>query len=134
MTKDDAKGKVSKLLRLAEKAGTPQEADSARRTAAEIKKKYGITDEELSLGTKAAAFDDLVGKLDAHARRHPEMPPAVFEVLTKMKTDMSEDDKAASLVKLVGTIRVAALFLGSKKMGGVKEVVEDALRRYSLTI
>jgi hypothetical protein len=136
MTKKEAISKISKLERLAAKAGSPQEASNARRAIADLKKKHEISDKELQVGTKAEAFDDLVGRLDAYARSQTRqsLPAPVFEVLSKIKTDMKEDDKANALEKLVGAVRIASFLIGSKGMGPVKTIVDETLKKHDLTI
>lgn len=136
MTKKEAITKISKLERLAAKAGSPQEAANARRAVEDLKKKHGITDRELQVGAKAEAFDDLVGRLDAYARSQTRqsLPASVFEVLGTVKSKTSEEDKTKALETLVGVVRVGAFLFGSKGMGPVKEIVEETLKRHSLTI
>jgi hypothetical protein len=136
MTKKDAINKISKLERLAAKAGSPQEAANARRAVEDLKKKHSITDRELQLGAKSDAFDDLVGRLDAYARSQTKqaLPNSVFEVLSKVKSDTNEDDKARALENLVGVVRVASFFFGKSGMGPVKDIVEETLKRHALTI
>lgn len=134
MTKKEVITKISKLERLAAKAGSPQEAANARRAVADLKKKHQITDKELQVGAKAEAFDDLVGSLDAYVRSQTRqsMPAPVFEVLSKIKSDMKEDDKANSLEKLVGVVRVASFLVGG--MGPIKKIVDETLKKHDLTI
>jgi len=136
MTKREAITKISKLERLAAKAGTPQEAANARRAVEDLKKKHGITDRELQMGAKGDAFDDLVGRLDAYARSQTRqsLPASVFEVLGTIKSKTTEEDKAKALENLVGVVRVGSFLFGSKGMGPIKEIVEETLKRHSLTI
>jgi hypothetical protein len=136
MTKKEAITKISKLERLAAKAGSAAEASNARRAIDDLKKKHGITERELQVGTKADAFDDLVGRLDAYARSQTRqsLPASVFEVLGTIKSKTAEEDKANALEKLVGVVRVGAFLFGSKGMGPIKEIVEETLKRHSLTI
>jgi len=134
MTKAEAIKKISKLNKLAEKAGTPQEAETARRAAEDLRRKHSISERELQLRAKAAAFDDLVGRLDAYARTQSQLPAPVFEVLSKIKSDTKEEDKANVLEKVVNMVRVGALLLSRKSMGPVKEIVEETIRRHGLTI
>jgi hypothetical protein len=136
MTKREAITKISKLERLAAKAGSPQEASNARRAVEDLKKKHGITDRELQIVGKADAFDDLVGRLDAYARSQTRqsLPASVFEVLGTIKSKTAEDDKAKALDNLVGVVRVGAFLFGTAGMGPIKEIVEETLKRHSLTI
>jgi hypothetical protein len=133
MTKREAITKISKLERLAAKANS-HEAANARRAIEDLKKKHGVTDRELKVGVKADAFDDLVGRLEAYARTQSQLPAPVFEVLSKVKSDTKEEDKAKALENLVNIVRVATLLFGSKGMGAVKEIVDKTLEQHSLII
>lgn len=134
MTKKEAITKISKLERLAAKAGSPSEAANAQRAIEDLKKKHGITDRELKVGAKAEAFDDLVGRLEAYARTQPQLPAPVFDVLSGVKSKTNEEDKAKALENFVNVVRIASLLLGPKNMGPIKEIVDKTLQQHSLVI
>lgn len=130
MTKNEAAEKVAKLRRLAAGTNNAAEADSARRRADELIKQFGLTEVELSAGSRANAFDDLLTELDGYIRKH-EVPTVVFEVIEKMKKDTKKEDKAKALEKFVTIVRGAALFLD---VGGVKKVMDQVLAKHGVTI
>ena len=134
MTKKEALVRVTKLRRLAERAGSPQEAANARRAIADVCRTHSLSEADITIGTKAEAFDDLMGRLDAVTKGNKDLPHAVAEVLAHLKADMKEEEKAGALEKTVAAVRVGALFLGRKKMGALKDVVEETLKRHSLVI
>jgi hypothetical protein len=136
MTKKEAILKISKLEKLANKAGTPQEAANARSVIDDLKKKHSITDGEIQLGAKVDAFDDLVGRLDAYVRSQTkqQLPAPVFEVLSKIKTSTNEEDKAKALKTIVDAVRFTSLLFGTKGMGPIKEIIEETIKKHSLTI
>jgi Protein of unknown function (DUF2786) len=134
MTRKDVISKISKLERLAAKAGTPHEAASARAAAEDLKKKHAISDRELSVGGKAAALDDLILKLRAYALRHPDMPPPVVDTIDRFRNESKEEDKAKALETIVNVARVGSLFLGRKGMGPVKDIIDETLKQHGVTI
>lgn len=133
MTRQEAVVKINKLRRLAARAGSPQEAENAKRTASEIRVKFGLTENDLAVSAKAEAFDDILGRIDAHARKSPDLPPPVFEVISGIKKETSEEDKAKGLEKLVGIVRIGALLFGGK-IRPIKSIIEDVLKKHELTI
>lgn len=130
MTKAEAAEKVAKLRRLAAGTNVAAEADSAKRRADELIKQFGLTEVELSAGSRANAFDDLLTELDGYIRKH-EVPTVVFEVIERMKKDTKKEDKAKALEKFVTVVRGAALFLD---VGGVKKVMDQVLAKHGVTI
>lgn len=135
MTKTDAIKKISKLRRLAERPGSQQEAENARREISRLTQQFSLSESDLTKGIKAEAFDDLAGKLDAYARKNQDKLPApAIEVIEQLKKKMTEEEKAGALEKLVGTVRLASLILGKSKMGGIKEVVEKVLNEYGVVV
>jgi hypothetical protein len=134
MTREEAAVKVAKLRRLAEKAGTPAEADSARKMADKLMKEHGLTEVELSKGSRAAAFDELLDRLNAYAQKN-DIPFAVLEVFERIKKEKTDGDKSAALEKVVGGIRLASLFLGwDKTVKGVKTIIDEVLAKHQVTI
>lgn len=130
MTKAEAAEKVAKLLRLAEKAGTPAEAESARRNAKRLIDLHHLTTAELSMGSRAAAFDDLMDELDAYVSKQP-VPAVVREVIDRVRKDTKKEDKSDALGKFVVGLRAAALFVN---VGGIKSTVEEVLKKHGVTI
>jgi hypothetical protein len=133
MTKTEAILKVRKLRKLAEKNESPGEASSAIATAKDLCRKHNLTEADLTVGTKAEAFDDLIERLDAYTKTRRELPDSIAYVLERMKRDMKEEEKSSALEQVVAAARIGSIFLG-KKMGPVKEIVEETLRRHSLVI
>ena len=134
MTRIEAAVKVVKLRRLAERAGTPAEADTARRTADKIMTDHNLTEAELSKGSRAAAFDELLDKLDSYIRKN-DIPVVVFEVIDRIKREKSDDDKSVALEKLVTGVRMASLFFGwDRTVKGVKGIIDEVLAKHKVTI
>lgn len=134
MTKAEAAEKVAKLRQLAESKANAHEADTAKQRADELIKKYGLTENDLSLGSKAAAFDDLIGELDAFVRRH-EVPAAVFEAIDLVRRETTKENKADALGKIVKVVRTASMFFGfDKTVKGVKDTVDGVLTKHKVTI
>lgn len=130
MTREEAAEKVAKLWRLAEKAGTPAEAETAKKTALKLVKEHNLTDRELSMGSRAAAFDDLMSALDTYVSGQP-VPVIVREVIDRMKKDTKKEDKADALGKFVVGLRAASLFVDVR---GIKTIVEEVLKKHGVTI
>lgn len=130
MTRAEAAEKVAKLRRLAAGTNNEAEAASAKRRADEIIKQHNLTEVELSAGSRAAAFDDLLTELDGYIRKH-QVPTVVFEVIEKMKKDTKKEDKAKMLEKFATVVRGASLFLD---VGDVKKVLDQVLTKHGVTI
>lgn len=134
MTKKEAAEKIAKLRRLAEKAGTPAEAESARRLADKLTQEHGLTDTELSLGSRAAAFDDLMDELDRFVRKH-HVPAAVLETIELVKVKTGKEDKADALGKIVVGVRTVSLFfLFDKTVAAMKTTVDAVLKKHGVTV
>ncbi len=134
MTRAEAAKKVEKARRLAKKAGTAEEADTAKRVAEKLIKDHGLTDEELEAGAKIQVFDELCDRLGDYVARH-EVPRPVIDAIEKLKTSASEKEKKAALSKIVGAVRLASLFFGSDKtVAGAKKIIDDVLLTYEVKI
>lgn len=132
MTRKDAAEKVAKLERLAEGTENKAEAETARKTARKIASEHGLSDSELMIGAKAAAFDELVTALDTYAAKN-NIPPAVSFALDKIKKEHKEDDKAASLDKIVKASRFAGMLFGRDvTVKKAVEVIEETLHKYKI--
>jgi hypothetical protein len=130
VTRAEAAEKVAKLRRLAAGTNNEAEASSARRRADELIKQHNLTEVELSAGSRAAAFDDLLTELDGYVRKH-QVPTVVFEVIEKMKKETKKEDKAKMLEKFATVVRGASLFLD---VGDVKKVLDQVLTKHGVTI
>lgn len=130
MNRNEAAQKVAKLRKLAAGTNNAAEAASAKRRADELTKQFGLTEVELTAGSRAAVFDDLLTELDGYVRKH-EVPSVVFEVIERMKKDTKEEDKAKMLGKFATVVRGASLFLD---VGGVKKVLDEVLAKHGVTI
>lgn len=130
MTRSKAAEKVASIRRLAERAGTEAEADNAKRAAERLIKEHGLTEVEISLGSLAAAFDDLMNEMDTFTRKN-SAPAVVLEVIQKAKKDTKPEDKADALRKIVIAVRAISLFTDISK---VKNVIDDVLRKHGVTV
>lgn len=134
MTRKEAAEKVAKLRRLAGGAGTSAERATATRVADELTKQHGLTEDELTLGIKAAAFDDLIDELNRFVSKH-DVPSAVLEVLGAIKTSTDKEDKAVTLVRVVQIVRATSMFFGfDSSVKGTKTVVERVLKKHGVTV
>lgn len=134
MTRAEAAEKVAKLRRLAERNNSPAEADSARKRADKLTKEYGLNETELSLGSRAAAFDDLMDELNAFVKKH-DVPATVLETIELVKTKTGKEDKADALGKIVAGVRTVSLFfLFNKEVAGVKATVDAVLKKHGVTV
>ena len=133
MTKKEAVRKVRKLRKLAENNRSPDETSSALTAARDLCKKYNLTDTDLAQGTKAEAFDELIQKLDTYTKTRRELPESIAYILERLQRDMKEEEKSTALEQVVAAVRIGSIFLG-RKMGPVKEIVEETLRHHSLII
>jgi hypothetical protein len=134
MTRKEAAEKVAKLRKLAERAGTAAEGDAARKIANELTAQHGLTEVELSVGSRAAAFDDLMDELNRFVKKH-DVPSAVLEVIEAVKAGTGKDDKAGALVNIVTVVRTTSMFFGfDKTVKQVKSVVDRVLKKHSVTV
>jgi len=138
MTKREAVEKVCKLRRLADRAGTPAEAESARRAASKIMADHRLTSEDIAIEAKCAAFDDLLGRLEVFVATHPErsVPLSVIkDAVSRAKSGTKAEDKARALGAFVGGVRTAFMFASSSKtVIAAKEIVDEVLRAHDVTI
>lgn len=134
MTRTEAAAKVEKLRRLAKRAGSPAEADTARRTADKITAEHKLTLDELTVGAKVLVFDDLCTKLEAFVRGQ-SVPGPVIDAIGKLRTSASVEEKKKALTQIVGATRVASLFFGSSKMiSELKQIVDETLAAHEVQI
>ncbi len=136
MTKKEAASKVLKLLRLSKRAGTPEEAESAKRKADEFIAKFALTPDDLQAGVITDAFDDLVGKLDTFAQQNQnQLPGAVLTVLDSIKRNCTSDDKRKVLSTVVHGSRLAFMMFGHNKyVSSLKGIIETTLKKHEVTI
>jgi arginine utilization protein RocB len=134
MTKSEALEKIRKLQAVAKSTSSREEAENAKRRCEELCKKYSISKEDLALALHVAAFDDLAERLESFARIRSDLPPIVSETIEKMRKGMSQKEKADMLGKVVGGVRIGSMLLGRAKMGPIKEIVDETLRRHEIVI
>lgn len=136
MNRSEAVTKVLKLRNLAARAGSPAEADTARRTASKFVQEFSLTEKELSIGNKARAFDDLASRLYSFLHKHSgEIPSSVGDLLPTIKRKTEDTEKAAGLDKIVTGIRVVSMFLGHvKAVQDLKNIIETVLREHDVTV
>ena len=140
MKKSDAAEKVAKLRRLAEGSKNPHEAESARKQADKIAQENGLTEDDLSNGRCAAAFDDLVGAVEEIVDNAP-IPRGLFdtgaiirEVTSKIR-NLGEDDKAKKMRQVATGIRVAAMIAGNNQtVAELKAVLDAVIKNHELKI
>lgn len=134
MTKAEAAERVAKLRRLAEKNDNAAEAASAKKRADKLVEEFKLTETELSLGGRAAAFDDLVDELDRFVRKH-DVPAAVLETIEMVKSKTDKENKADMLGKIVAGVRTVSLFfIFNKDVKGIKDTVDAVLKKHGVTI
>jgi len=134
VTKTEAAEKVAKLRMLAERNPNPNEAKAARERAAKIMAEHGLTEVDISVGARAAAFDELAERLEGFVRRH-EVPAPVYEVFDHIKKKTAKEDKGKALEKIVGIVRLAGLFGAiDPTVKTVKKAVDEVLEKHKITI
>jgi len=136
MTKKEAIAKIVKLRRLAEGTNSTPEANNARAAIRKIAADHKLSETDLMQGVKAEAFDELVSQLDTVVRKHRnEVPSTVFEVFEKIKSDVTEENKADLLVKIVSSVRIGGMIFGfNETFVKIKDTVTEVLKKYDLHI
>ena len=128
-------------MRLAKGSPNPHEAANARTQAEKLVREHSLTEEDLTSGVRAAAFDDLVDTLHAFARNHPALPEGIFgtsaiitDVLNRIK-NIKETEKSYWLGCITGTIRTASLIGGdSPSIRVLKKILDDTLRKHDVAV
>lgn len=141
MTKHGAAEKVAKLMRLAKGSSNPHEAANARAQAEKLVHDHDLTEEDLTSGVRAAAFDDLVDTLHAFIRNHPAVPEGIFgtsailtNVLSKIK-NIKETEKASRLVQIAQLVRAASyIWIGDPSIKAAKKALDETLRKHEVSI
>lgn len=138
MTRQEAAEKVAKLHRLASGSSCAHEAASARRQAEKITREHGLSQEDVSAGERAAAFDDLIGQLESYVSSHPSVPAGLFDqvavvrdVLAKIK-NMTDVEKSRRLGQVTTIVGFASLLTGDTPVvRDLKDLVERAVKKHS---
>ena len=141
MTKHEAAEKVAKLMRLAKGSSNPHESSTARAQAEKMVREHSLTEEDLTSGARAAAFDELMDSLHAYVRNHPALPDGMFgtsavvtDVLNRIK-NIKETDKAVWLGRITRNLRIGSALVGDDPtIKGMKKVLDETLRRHDITI
>ena len=139
MTKPDAAEKVAKLRRLAKGNSNEHEAAAARAQADKIIAEHSLTEDDLSSGEKADAFDDLVDTLHRFVISHPALPEGLFgnsailrNVLIRIK-NIGKDDKATNLGRLVTIVRTASFLMGDDpSIKEIKRILDNTLHNHEI--
>lgn len=136
MTKKQAAEKVAKLRRLAEKAGTKQEGESAELNAKKMIDEFGLTEADLSVGAKAAAFDELIGSLDVFVKnKRDQVPGSVLSVIDQIKKHTKEDDKAAAFEKIVAAVKLGNMLFGhNKTVAAMGDMIETVITKHDVKL
>lgn len=136
ITKKQAAEKVAKLRRVYERPDSGPEGQTARRSAEKLILEHSLTEADLSIGAKVAAFDDLVGQLEIYAKGNQDkLPGSVADAIDKIKNHTKEEDKAEALDKIVGWSKVSALLFGHNKyVRAVKDTIENVLKKHDVKI
>lgn len=141
MTRREAAEKVAKLRTLARGTASSCEAESARQAADKIAREHDLTDEEISVGALADAYDDLLRELEtAVSSRSAEIDDIfgtakiVGEVTSKLR-GASPEDKASRLRAAATVIRTLAFVSGSGGLAAsAKKSLEKVLKKHEVTI
>jgi hypothetical protein len=142
MTRVEAAEKVAKLRRLA--SGTPNEheASSARAQAERLIAEHFLTEDDLTSGEKAAAFDDLVDALHRYTVDHPALHGGMFgsstileDILHKVK-NLKKPDKTVYLGKIATYIRTATFLAGDHvpSLREIKRILDDTLHSHQIKL
>lgn len=147
MTKQEAAERVAKLIRLARDNANPHEAEAARSQARKIVTEHDLSVEELSAGQKAAAFDELLTKIQRVVSSHPAVPEGLFDtssvisgLVSKMET-MTKESKSKRLDEACKLLDAAAMVdgilgtvgLSTSLIRTVKKIFDDTLAAHNLT-
>ena len=141
MTRREAAEKVAKLRRLARGTKSPEEAETARRSADKMAREHDLTDEEINVGALADAYDDLLRALEAAVSSRSTEVGDVFgttkiveEVASKLR-GASPEEKASRLRSAATVIRTLAFVSGSKSLASsVKRCLDEVLKNHEITI
>jgi hypothetical protein len=140
-TRREASEKVAKLRRLASSTKSPEEAETARRTADKMIAEHGLTEHELDEGNLAEAHDDLLRELEtAVSSRSSAVGDAfgtvglVSEVVEKLRST-SPENKASRLRTAATVIRTLA-FVSSRKglAAEAKKCLELVLDKHGVKV
>ena len=141
MTKHAAAEKVAKLMRLAKGSSNPHESANARTQAEKLVKEHNLTENDLTSGERAAAFDDLVDAVHAFMRNHPAISDGMFstsalitDVLNRIK-NIQEIEKSTRLGQITSIVRAASFVAGDDpNIKGIKRILDDTLRKHEIII
>ena len=140
MNRVEAAEKVAKLRRLASGTTNEHEALSAKTQADRLIKEHFLTEDDLTSGERASAFDDLVDSLHHYATVHPVLPGEMFEtstvlgdILRKVK-NIKKTDKARYLYQITTYIRTATFVAGDHvpSLREIKRILDDTLRSHQI--
>jgi uncharacterized coiled-coil DUF342 family protein len=144
MNRQEAIEKVAKLRRLASDNQNPNEADTARRQADKLATEYHITEQDLSAGKIAAAYDELVDAVQQYtAQRMPligattSIFPGVESIVTGILSQLKnagEVDKAQRLRKIATVIRTASLFSQHDVVVGLNSILDTIINRHEIKL
>lgn len=136
MTKKQAAEKVAKLRRLAEKAGSKEESQNAYRAIDKLILQYQLTDAELAVGAKAAAFDDLISSLDSFVRtRREQVPGSVMGAIEQVKKSTNEDEKAAAFDKIAVTVNLGNMLFGhNKTVAAIGDLLASVAEKHGIKL
>ena len=140
MNRVEAAEKVVKLRRLASGTTNEHEALSARTQADRLIREHFLTEDDLTSGERAAAFDDLVDALHHYAAAHPVLPGEMFEtstvlgdILRKVK-NIKKTDKSRYLHQFATYIRTATFVAGDHvpSLREIKRILDDTLHSHQI--
>ena len=137
MNKQEAIGRIAKLERVIKNsASSPNEVETAQRSIEELTTKFGLTASDLMMTAKADAFDDLMASLDRYlTKKADQLPSVVFDVIARVKRDVSSAEKAQSLDQIVAGIRVTSMLFGfNKTVAGMQNTVTTVLAKHQINI
>ena len=145
MTRKEAAEKVAKLRKLANGSSNPHESESAWTQAAKLIEEHHLTDHDLSSGSMAAAFDDLVDGLQKYMANLPAMPEGllgsggtlaiVTDVIHRIKT-IDDSEKATRLRQFTTLVRTISFITGNNNptLSSIKSILDTALRNHGVAI
>lgn len=134
MTRSEAVFKIKKLLKLAKQPGSEEEGKNALRAAKRLMKQHGINESDLLVSDTSAAFDELINELSSVvSRSKKQMPPAVGDVLERVKKSTSDQEKMSAIFKLRDALKLATMIWSDGFVGDLNKVVQSVLTKYEIS-
>jgi len=138
MVKTEIIQKILKLKKLSQGNSNPHEAESAKTKMLELMKEHDISDGEIKVEEKAAAFDELVQEIKSFSLKNPSIPSifggtSVIDGVLDVLKSAKDAEKAVRLDQIRSMIGTASLLLGrNKTFIGIRDIIEKIIKKHAL--